>query len=219
MRKLQIAALILILLTMAVSAYFYPLLPDKMVSHWGADGEPNGYSDKAFLIFFMPVLTLTIWLLMEFLPRLDPFEKNIRQFILYYDIIKVVVIGMLLYIYMISIAWNLGFTYNMAFLIIPAISFMFYVIGALLGKTKRNWFIGIRTPWTMSSDIVWKKTHNFGAKVFKALGIIMLISLFFASYAFILVIASIIVAVFSMFAYSYIEYKKLPGKKRYIRRH
>ena len=96
----------------------------------------------------------------------------------------------------------------MNLMLIPAISILFYYVGVLVEHAKKNWFIGIRTPWTLSSNIVWKKTHKLGGKLFKFLALLILISLFFPNeFAFIILI-SVLAVSFYIIVYSYFEYEK-----------
>jgi uncharacterized membrane protein len=213
MRKLQITALLIIIATFIIGLYFYPKLPDTVASHWNAQGQADGYSSKTFMLFFLPALMIGIWLLMEFIPRLDPLKKNVMKFMKYYDIIKLAVIGLLAYIYVITNIWNLGFMHNFTYFILPAFAVMFFLIGIALEKTKRNWFIGIRTPWAMTSDDNWKKTHRFGAKLFKGVAILTVLLLLVPDYAFHGFIAAIILMVIIVYAYSYMEYRKTKRKR------
>ena len=208
MRIINLAYLFVIL-SFAVSAYYYPLMPDQMVSHWGLAGEPNGYLSKAFLLFLMPALSLVMLVVFYFIPRIDPLKKNISKFKNYYEGFIVLLIGFLLYIQLITIFWNSGMRFQIIQAIIPAFAVLFYYIGVMMEHTKRNWFIGIRTPWTISSDVVWDKTHKIGGKIFRAVGIISLLGTILNEYAFYLMIVPIIVGMVYTVAYTYFEYKKL----------
>ncbi len=98
----------------------------------------------------------------------------------------------------------------MTLAMIPAMGLLFFYIGILMRKLKRNWFIGIRNPWTLSNDTVWNKTHKLGGTLFKVLGIIMVLGVLVASEYIVCIIS---VPVFSiviwLFAYSYLEYKRI----------
>jgi len=85
---------------------------------------------------------------------------------------------------------------------------LFFYIGILCENTKRNWFIGIRTPWTLSSDEVWKKTNKKGGKLFKISGLIVFTGVFLKNYLIFLILIPIISVTIYTFIYSYIEYQK-----------
>jgi uncharacterized membrane protein len=78
----------------------------------------------------------------------------------------------------------------------------------MLPKAKRNWFVGIRTPWTMSSDVVWDKTHKMGGKLFMMMGLIMILSVFLGSTSAYIMIAGILAVVIYLFWYSYVQFQK-----------
>jgi uncharacterized membrane protein len=90
----------------------------------------------------------------------------------------------------------------------PALAILFFCSGCLVEKAKRNFFIGIRTPWTLSSDIVWEKTHKVGGKLFKLTGICAFFGAFFPEYSFVIFISAVMLAVFFSFIYSYFVYIK-----------
>ena len=112
------------------------------------------------------------------------------------------------YIYILTILYNLGINFNMTYAILPVIAILFYLISVLLEKSKRNWFIGIKTPWTLSSDKVWDKTHKLGAKLFRLIAAFVLIGMFFPDQGMILFLIPLIIMVFWLYIYSYIEYRK-----------
>ena len=86
---------------------------------------------------------------------------------------------------------------------------LFFYIGMMMEKSKRNWFIGIRTPWTLSDDRVWERTHRLGGRMFKAAALVSLLGLAAGEYAIWLLLVPILVAAFYPMVYSYFEYKKL----------
>ena len=90
---------------------------------------------------------------------------------------------------------------------------MFYT-GVVLQKSKRNWIIGIRTPWTLSSDYVWGRTHALGGKLFKISGILSVIGIFFGDYSLFFVLAPIILASIYLIVYSYLRYREEQQGKR-----
>ena len=90
-------------------------------------------------------------------------------------------------------------------LMMPALGILFYYCGVLIENAKRNWFIGIRTPWTLSSDSVWEKTHKIGGKLFKIAGIIALFGIFFPNYTFLFVLIPVVSVAIYTAAYSYFE--------------
>jgi len=204
-----IFSFLLILISFIVAIYFYPIMPPQMAIHWGINNEANGYSSKAFGLFFMPVLSVFMLLLFVFLPKIDPYKKNFDQFKKYYQNFINLIFAFLFYIYLISLIWNLGITFNIIQILSPAFAAIFYYAGVLMTHAKRNWFVGIRTPWTMSNDLVWEKTHKIGGKLFKATGLISLLSLFFPSLAIYFILIPVLFTSFFVFAYSYIEFRKI----------
>ena len=107
-----------------------------------------------------------------------------------------------------TIAWNLGYQYNFNDFIIPPLAILWYFLGVLLAQAKRNWFIGIRTPWTLSSDQVWESTHQLGAKLFKISAFISLLGLFFKNMAIYFIIVPVVAAALYLIVYSYFKYQR-----------
>jgi uncharacterized membrane protein len=187
-------------------------MPERMASHWNAKGQVNGYMSRAWALFFMPGLSILLYLLFLAIPRIDPLKSNIKKFRGYFDNFVILILLFLFYLYLATIFWNRGFRFNMGYIVLPGISILLYYAGIVIENAKRNWFIGIRTPWTLSSDRVWKKTHLIGGKLFKICAIIILISVFFISFAteyvFWIVFVLILALSFGLIAYSYFEYRK-----------
>jgi len=161
---------IIILITFIVATYLYFGIefPDEMASHWNQYGEVDGYMSKFWSLYLMPVITLVIYLIFLLVPKIDPLKRNIEKFRKYFDRFILLIVLFLIYIYILTILWNLGVSYSMTGAIIPGIVVLLLFAGDLTKKSKRNWFIGIRTPWTLSSDEVWEKTNKLGGNLIQA---------------------------------------------------
>jgi uncharacterized membrane protein len=205
-KKIIIFSVVLIAFLMGI--FSYPLVPDKMASHWNALGLVDGYVSKCFGLFFFPFLILIISLFLLLVPKIDPLKKNIEKFKEEYDLFVVWLTVFFFYIYALTLLWNMGATFNMTFVLMPAFAALFYFMGVLLEKAKRNYFIGIRTPWTLASDEVWNKTHKLGARLYKIVALFTLVSMFFTQLSFYFLFIPLIVFSLYLALYSYLEFKR-----------
>jgi len=172
-----------VLASFAAGVYVYPQVPDRMPSHWNAAGQVDGYMPKPLSLFLIPFGSLVMLGLFLLIPRVDPLRKNIEGFRGYCDGFVVLLTFYLLYIQGLSIASALGYRFNMNQLLVPAAGALFVYLGVLLGKAKRNWFIGIRTPWTLSDERVWDETHRIGGRLLVLAGLATLIGVAFSEFA------------------------------------
>lgn len=135
--------------------------------------------------------------------------ENIRAFRRAYDTFAVLVIGFLLYTYALVIAWNLGYEFDLLGALAPAFDVLYIGLGYLLQRAERNWFIGIRTPWTVSSEQVWRETDELSATLFKVAGVLAIGGFVFPRYAIYFIVAPAVgVALFGT-VYSFIRYRRL----------
>lgn len=208
MRKSYFVTFAIILFSFLVAIYFYPLMPQKMVGHWNYLGVPDAWYGKTFGLFFMPFLSLIIFHLFMLLPKIDPLKANVKKFEKYFDWFIVSLMAFFLYLYLLTIAWNLGLHFNLIVFILPAFVALFYSAGVLMEKSKRNYFIGFRTPWALHNDEIWEKTNKMGGRLFKIAALIGVLGLWFQMYAFLLLIGPMVVFSIFVFVYSYLEYKK-----------
>jgi len=202
-------ACLIILISFVVGLYLYSQMPEQMASHWNASGEVDGYMSKFWGLFLMPIVLIGMLLLLWLVPKIDPLKKNVEKFKKYFDIFILLITLFLFYIHLLTLGWNLGYTFNMTRLMVPAMAILFFYIGILVEKAKRNWFIGIRTPWTLSSDIVWDKTHKITGKLFKIAAVISLLGMIDNKYSIWFLLVPIFAVVIYSFIYSYVEYKKI----------
>ena len=213
MRKSELVVLGIILLSFIIGLYFYPKMPAQVASHWNVKGEVDGYMSKLWGLFLMPVVTAAMFILFIIIPKIDPLKANIAKFRNYYNRLIVLIVVFLFYIYVLTIVWNLGWTFGMTQFLAPAFGILFFYMGILLKNAKRNWFIGIRNPWTLSSDVVWEKTHRLGGKLFKFGGILTLFGIFCQDYAIFFILLPVVIFLIYTTVYSYVEYQKEIGGK------
>ncbi|RMF55404.1 SdpI family protein [Candidatus Woesearchaeota archaeon] len=209
MRKISFLLLALVVLSFLIALFFYPRMPEQLASHWNSRGEVNGYMPKFWGSFLVPIILSAMIILFILIPKIDPLRKNVEKFKKhYYNFI--IALSFFMIIMQLQIAlWNAGIKISPNILIPIALGLLFYYLGTIMQHFERNWFIGIRTPWTLSSDEVWEKTHKIGGKLFKYAAIIALLGVFFSGYAVWFVIIPVLLVVLLVFVYSYIEYQKL----------
>ena len=208
LKKTNIILLGIVLLTISVTAGLYSRLPEKMASRWNAKGEVDGYMSKLTAVWLMPMIMIVVIAVFKLLPKIDPKKENYKKFAPYYDGFIIVFCVFLLSIQFFMLLWNLGVKLGINAFTAVAVGLLFFYIGILCQHAKRNWFIGIRTPWTLSSDTVWDKTHKIGGKLFKAAGLVTIGGAFFSDYVLFFIIVPVLgVAAFTLI-YSYIEFQR-----------
>lgn len=207
--KTHIAIIIIIILTILSSIYFYNIFPSHIVSHWDENGKPNGTMDKFWALFLFPIISTVLFLILILIPKIDPLRHNIEKFKDSYNKLVLIIILFLSYIYTLTILWNLGFRFNMVQALIPGFAIIIYYLGITIQQAKRNWSIGIRTPWTISNEKVWNRTHKFASKLFRLAAIITFWGVIFPKYAIWFILIPILLATIISIIYSYIEYRKL----------
>jgi uncharacterized membrane protein len=180
MRKL-IPGLIAILAAAGFSLWAYPRLPELVATHFGADGEPNGWSSRIVAALIGPVGGLLLALIFSVLPHIDPRKANYAAFSAVYWGVANVTITFLAVIHVFVLGAALGWPLGIERVVPIAVGALFAFIGAILPRVRPNWFMGIRTPWTLSSDTVWQKTHRVGGVLFVLAGACIMLTGLFAS--------------------------------------
>lgn len=209
MKRTELIIIAVILLSFIIGVYFYNIMPEKIASHWDAKGQVNGYMSKFWGLFLLPFISVALFLFFELIPIIDPHKKNIAKFRKDYNKFILIIILFLFYLYLLTILWNVNVKFNLIQLLVPAFAAIFYSTGVLIKSAKRNWFIGIRTPWTLSNERVWNKTHKIGAKLFKISGIISLVGIIIPSYGIFFILIPVLASSIYLVIYSYIEFKRL----------
>lgn len=205
----SIIVLTLIVIAVIAGALLWNQLPEQMASHWNVNDQVDGYMSKFWGVFLMPLVVLGMFGLFIALPNMDPLKANIAQFRGAFNLFIVLITVFMLYIHGLTLAWSLGYQdFKISSAMLPFMGILFIFIGYLLRQAKRNFFIGIRTPWTLSSDTVWDKTHQLGSILFIISGVLALAGSFFGGMtAFWLLFVPLMGSTLFLVIYSYVLYR------------
>ena len=207
--KKELPIILIIIMMFAASIYFYPQLPDKIPTHWNFKGEIDGYSGKLTGAFLIPVMNIIMYGLFIFMPVLDPKKENYKLFESTYIYFRYLFHIFFLGMHGLIIAAALGYNVDTGRLVTLAVSLLLMLMGNVMGRLKHNYFVGIKTPWTLADEEVWRKTHRLGAILWTAgglMGVIMSLLRQIMVWVFIAVIA---VMTFIPIVYSYLIFSKL----------
>ncbi|MBN2067594.1 MAG: SdpI family protein [Candidatus Diapherotrites archaeon] len=206
---LKIACFATAIVAVIVSFLVFPMLPDAVPVHWNASGSIDAYGPAWMGAFLFPAIIAFVLLLFAVTPKIAIFKENLKSFEKQYWALALVLQVFFLVFYGVTLMPNFGIEFSYNLLFITPLSFLFVAIGLLMPSFKRNFFVGIRTPWTLASDRVWAKTHRFGGRLFIVFGIATLFSVALPEWAFAVVIGLALLMVAATFVYSYLVYKKI----------
>jgi len=208
--KTEIIPLLIILISIGLGFYFYSVFPDTVPVHWGVNGQVDRWGSKFEGAWLMPLIGAGMYILFIIIPMIDPKKEKYQQFFNVYLMFRNLIILMMLSIYIIASLNTLGFNIRVEVWIPMVIGFFFIIIGNYMGKIKANWFMGIRTPWTLSNDEIWNKTHRLGGKLFIIFGLLLMITplLPYNSFIYTLIVPVIVVSL-APIVYSYLIYRKI----------
>ncbi len=204
-----ILVLILIAAAVLAGALFWDQLPESMASHWNENDQVDGYISKFWGVWMMPLMTLGMFGIFLLVPVIDPLKANIAKFRNIFNLLILLITAFMLYIHGLTLAWNLGYEFRMSSAMLPFMGILFVFMGYMLRQAKRNWFIGIRTPWTLSSDTVWDKTHQLGSVLFIASGVLAFLGAFFGgTIALYLTLIPMLGSALFVVIYSFVLYQR-----------
>ncbi|MFC1750886.1 SdpI family protein [Pseudomonadota bacterium] len=155
-----------------ISFYFFPKLPSQIPTHWNFQGNADQYSPKTFGVLFLPILQVGIYLLFQTLPLIDPKKKNYQLFKTEWIKIQIVILSFFTYMHFITLTAARNQNLNVSRYVFVGIGLLLVTLGYYLKDVKQNFFIGIRTPWTISNQKVWKNTHIFASKAYIITGLV-----------------------------------------------
>jgi uncharacterized membrane protein len=205
-----IASLVFILLMLGVAVWIYPQLPARAPIHWGANGVANGWAPRFWAAAFPVLLMVGLALLFAILPVISPRKFGIAPFARTYGIIVMVTLAFLLVIGTIALFAAAGHQVSMELVAPIAVGALLMVVGNFMGKFRKNFFVGIRTPWTLTSDVVWERTHRLAGWLFVLAGLVWIVGGLLRASPVVLVVAAL-AAGFIPAVYSYFLYRRVEG--------
>jgi uncharacterized membrane protein len=200
----------LIITLLAFATWIYPQLPDLVPSHWNSQGQVDGYMAKPWGVFLLPALTVGIYLMFLVLPLISPHGFRMEKF---GNVVRLFQTVMVLFMSLVAVTALLaarGDDVPVSNITLGGTGMLLLVLGNYMGKVRKNFFIGIRTPWTLASDEVWTRTHRLGGWMFSAGGLLLMLGSFSALDTRLILTVVVIVALVPV-AYSFLLYRRLEG--------
>ncbi|MFA6305014.1 MAG: SdpI family protein [Patescibacteria group bacterium] len=208
--KSEIVPLLLAIISIALGFYFYANFPETVPMHWNMYGEVDSYGSRFAGAIIGPAMVVGMYLLFLIIPLIDPKKEKYEQFTKIFRMMRLILMLVMLGVYIIASLSGLGYPVRVELWIPIIIGLLFVIMGNYMGKIKPNWFMGIRTPWTLSNDEVWNKTHRLGGKLFMLLGLFMLLSpLLPPKVIFVGMITLLVLLILGTTLYSYIIFRKI----------
>lgn len=207
----MILGLIAIGIFFAVTMYLYPGLPDPMPSHWNASGEVDGYMAKPWGAYLLPLITLGVWLMFLVIAYISPQGFRLDKFMPVVGILQLATTAFMIAVGALILLSSKGIDIEPGNFIIVGVGLLLIVTGNYMSKLRKNFFMGIKTPWTLASDEVWDRTHRLGGKTFVIGGIALMFFPLIPSEWYILSV--VFFAAFVPVIYSFVIYKQLEGFK------
>lgn len=197
------------LVAAAFSVWAYPRLPDVVTTHWNFKGEPDGYSSRLLAAGLLPLFLAVLPLIFRVLPKIDPKGENYAKFSEAYWLIANTVVLFLAGVHVAVLLNAMGTPIDINLVVGLGVGLLLMVLGNYLGKVQPNWFMGVRTPWTLASDTVWRKTNRTAGWLFVLAGLIIAVSSFVPSIPTVTVMGvAIALAALIPVVQSYVLWKK-----------
>jgi len=209
-RRTNVLSLIFIAIPIAVSIYLYPSLPEQIPTHWNLAGEVDDYTPKFWGVLILPLAAAFVFLVMKLIPVISPKGFRTDQFQGVINIFTVTLVGFMSAVALLVLLAATGRDVHVNEVVFAGVGLLFIVLGNYLGKVRKNFFIGIRTPWTLASDEVWSRTHRLGGWVFVLIGFFLFINAFIQFPEAWLIGAIVLVALVPV-VYSFVIYRNLEG--------
>ena len=206
--RLDLISLAIIAVSLGFVLFVYPQLPEQFPVHWNSAGDINGYSSRLVGAFIMPVIAIIVVALFKILVRISPIGFKLDESRGVVDIIQTVLVALFCTIGIAMVLVAIGYKLDMVKVIVIGTGLMLMATGNVLSKVRKNFFVGIRTPWTLADDEVWAQTHRFAGRSFFAGGLLICSIALVKPHPVVIVVA-VVIAALSPVVYSFIVYRRL----------
>jgi uncharacterized membrane protein len=191
------------------STIVFPDLPERMATHWNLAGEPDGWSGRTLAAFFTPTVMLLTLVMLRWLPSIDPRRESFAKFPGAYGVAVDAIMLFFAGLHVAMLGEALGWPVSLVTALPVGVGLLMLVLGSVLPRARPNYMFGIRTPWTLSSDRVWERTHRVGGYVLSGSGaLIVILALILPKSALPLLILILLAAALGTVWYSYAAYQE-----------
>lgn len=202
-----LVSLVIVAVALAVSAWLYPGLPESIPTHWNIEGEADGYGPKAVAAWLLPGIALGLLGFMALIPWLSPKGFQVDVHGRAFGMLVVAMTALMVFIHLLSLAAALHPGLSVGRAMVAGVMVFLGAIGTTFQGIRRNFFIGVRVPWTIASERVWDDTHALAARIWVVGGLLGAVLAIFGQTlpAFLLVAPMALVPI----VYSFVRYKQL----------
>lgn len=206
-----IVSAVFVAIAVGATIWLYPRLPAQVPIHWDMNGQANRYAPRFWGAAMWPLLIFGLAVLTVALPAISPRRFEIKPFAGIYGALMLVIQGVMLVIGMTALLVGAGFALPLSTIVPLAVGVLLMVLGNYMGKLRKNFFIGIRTPWTLASDAVWERTHRLAGWIFVLAGMAMVIATLahaMPGWGLMVIVAVLLIP----YVYSFFVYRALEGR-------
>ncbi|MGI6604719.1 MAG: SdpI family protein [bacterium] len=201
---------VLLLGTFLLGIYLAPQLPEQVPTHWNFRGEVDGYGNRATAVYLQPLIAVSMYLLMVFLPLIDPRRANYTRFAGTYQHLKTILVLFFCGFQLTILAAGLGYLAGPDIFLRVGLPLLFIFLGNVMGQIKHNYFVGIKTPWALANEEVWRGTHRAAGRLWVLCGLAGLVAAFMpATIGRIILIIALFAAGIVPFVHSYLLWRHL----------
>lgn len=204
--------LLVILAIPAIAAFLiYPYMPEQVPIHWNVQGQVDNYGSRLFGTFFLPILNIVMYAMFVLLPKFDPKRANYHKFESSYLTIRYSLHLFFLMMFGVTVAAAMGYPVRIDRWVPAGVAILFIVMGNIMGRVRHNYFVGFKYPWTLANEEVWRRTHQFGAKLMVAGGFAGLLGVVLTAEtaSFVILMAGIFIPMIITTIYSYVIYNQI----------
>jgi uncharacterized membrane protein len=211
--KRELPSILMLAAMFAMAVWSWPTAPERIPVHWDTSGQPDRYGGKLEGLLFLPFVALGLYVLLLVLPRIDPRRAHYAQFSGPYALLRTALTAFLLAVSVMVQSWIHGRPIDTNAFMGMTVGGLVLVLGAALPGFKSNWFVGVRTPWTLSSEASWARTHRLAGRLFIACGVIILAaSLVRPTAAVPAILGTLLPAAAASIVFSYFAWRSDPAR-------
>jgi uncharacterized membrane protein len=208
--RTNLVSLALVVLSFVLTAVMYRELPQLIPTHWNARGHVNGFTPKPWGPFVLPLLMVGVYLLLRVIPRISPRGYRVERFQAAFETTQAAILAFLFLVNVLILLAGIGVPVPVHRAVRAGLGLLLVLLGNFMGKFTRNFFVGIRTPWTLASDEVWMRTHRLGGRLLVLAGVVVCVSgLLGAGPVWLLLAFGVAVGIPVL--YSYVLYRRIEG--------